>query len=64
MKRILALLCSLALCTVAYGQDNLTNIPDPDPATQLASFRVKEGFEVNLYVSDPMIDPPYSNGMG
>ena len=58
MKRTLAILCCLAVCTVAYGQDNLTNMPDPDPATQLASFRVKEGFEVNLYVSDPMIDPP------
>ncbi|MBX2822287.1 MAG: c-type cytochrome [Rhodothermaceae bacterium] len=58
MKRTLAILWCLALCTVAYGQDNLTNMPDPDPATQLASFRVKDGFEVNLYVSDPMIDPP------
>ena len=59
MIRTFATLCCLAaFCSTALAQDNLTNMPDPDPEVQLASFRVKDGFDVNLYVSDPMIDPP------
>ena len=58
MMRFLAIIGCFALCSTAVAQDNLTNIPDPDPDAQLASFRVKDGFEVNLYVSDPLIDPP------
>ncbi len=56
--RIIAVISGFLLSSLAVGQDNLTNIPDPDPAVELASFRVKAGFEVNLYASDPMIDPP------
>ena len=51
-------LSSSALSSSAFGQDNLTNIPDTDPDVQLESFRIKEGFEIDLFVSDPMIDPP------
>ena len=40
------------------AQDNLTNVPDPDPAVQEAALRIADGFEVNLFVSDPMIDKP------
>ena len=56
--RITAFLLVLVITFPVAAQDNLTNIPDPDPEAQLASFRVKEGFEVNLFASDPEIDPP------
>ncbi len=40
------------------GQRNLKEIPDPAPEAQLESFQVADGFEVNLFVSDPMIAKP------
>ena len=49
----------LLLFTVpALGQRNLKVIPDTDPAKELASFKVADGFKVNLYVSDPDIAKP------
>ena len=42
----------------AIAQRNLTDIPDPDPANEMASFIVADGFEVNLYASDPMLAKP------
>lgn len=41
-----------------FGQRNLKEIPDVDPVKELASFQVAEGFEVNLFVSDPHIAKP------
>ena len=64
MKRPFALLGPLsALClavspSLSHAQRNLKNIPDPTPEVQLASFQVAEGFEVNLFASDPMIAKP------
>ncbi|MFB3132680.1 MAG: PVC-type heme-binding CxxCH protein, partial [Rhodothermales bacterium] len=58
MKPILFLAASLLLARPLAAQDNLTNVPDPDPAVQLAALHVAEGFEVNLFATDPMIDPP------
>lgn len=56
---------SLSLCLfsglllgTSPGQRNLTHIPDPTPEVQLASFQVADGFEVNLFASDPMIAKP------
>jgi len=34
------------------------DIPVPDPALELATFRVPEGFEVQLYAADPAIAKP------
>lgn len=51
---LLASGCAFSVC----AQRNLKDIPDVDPAKELASFQVAEGFEVNLFVSDPHIAKP------
>ena len=58
MRRFLLAAAGLAVAPSLAAQDNLTNIPDPDPAAQLAALHVAEGFEINLFAADPMIDPP------
>ncbi len=58
MRATLFLLVGCLLAGSLAAQDNLTNIPDPDPAAQLAALRVADGFEINLFATDPMIDPP------
>jgi len=40
------------------AQRGLTNIPDPDPATQRAALKPAEGFEINLFASEPQISKP------
>lgn len=52
------LVLTLLFVTPLKAQDNLTNVPDPDPEAQLAALHVAEGFEINLFATDPMIDPP------
>ncbi|MEX0936747.1 MAG: PVC-type heme-binding CxxCH protein [Pirellulales bacterium] len=42
----------------AFAQRDLKNIPDPDPQAQLQTLEVAEGFEINLFASDPMIAKP------
>lgn len=44
--------------TTASAQRNLTEIPNPDPEVERASFQVAEGFEVNLYAADPLLAKP------
>ena len=34
------------------------DLPDPDPEAQIAQFVIPEGFEINLFASDPMIRKP------
>ncbi len=46
------------LTTAAWSQRNLKDIPDPDPEKERQTFKVAEGFEVQLYVSDPDIAKP------
>lgn len=58
MQRLLLAAVGLAIAPSLAAQPNLTNIPDPDPAAQMAALHVAEGFEINLFASDPMIDPP------
>ncbi len=55
MKR-LALLPILA--SAAFAQRNLKEIPNTDPAVQLATFKTAPGLEVNLFASEPMIHKP------
>ncbi len=45
-------------CGPAYGQRDLTNIPDPDPELERSSFVVAEGLEVNLFAGDPLLAKP------
>jgi putative heme-binding domain-containing protein len=51
---ILLILSSSSL----YGQDDLRAIPDPDPMIQQEMMHVPEGFEVNLFASEPMVEKP------
>ncbi|MFK7844221.1 MAG: PVC-type heme-binding CxxCH protein [Rhodothermales bacterium] len=56
------LIGSVALCIFlsipASGQDNLRSVPPTDPQYQLDRMSIAEGFEVNLFASDPMIEKP------
>ena len=58
MKSLFFLVVSFLLASTLAAQDNLTNVPDPDPAAQQAALHVAEGFEISLFATDPMIDPP------
>lgn len=42
----------------ASAQRDLKNIPVPDPELEKATFKVPEGFEVNLFAADPAIAKP------
>lgn len=48
----------LLAVSTASAQRNLKNIPDPDPELERQTFILPEGFEVNLYASDPRIAKP------
>jgi len=48
----------LLLSSSLFAQRELTDIPSPAADEEQASFIVHEGFEVNLYASDPMIAKP------
>lgn len=52
------LLITFLLTQVCLGQRNLKDIPDPDPEVERATFVIPEGFEVNLYASDPQLAKP------
>ncbi|PHS13211.1 MAG: sorbosone dehydrogenase [Blastopirellula sp.] len=59
MNRILtALAVGLLLPNALFAQRNLKVIPDTNPDVQRDSFIVADGFEVNLYASDPAIAKP------
>ena len=42
----------------SFAQRDLKNIPVPDPELERQTFKVPEGFEVNLFAADPMIAKP------
>ncbi|MEX2600217.1 MAG: PVC-type heme-binding CxxCH protein [Balneolaceae bacterium] len=44
--------------TPLAAQDALRNIPDSDPESQIEMLHVPEGFEVNLFASEPMVVKP------
>jgi len=56
--QILVFLGLLIPTVNVQAQRNLKDIPIPDPALELKSFQVADGFEVNLYASDPLIAKP------
>ena len=51
-------LLSLLAGSTAWAQRDLTDIPPADPELERKSFKVAEGFEVNLYAADPQIAKP------
>lgn len=54
----LTLLLLLIAPAALFAQRDLKVIPDTDPAAEQRSFTVAEGFEVNLFASEPMIASP------
>ncbi|MEZ6089089.1 MAG: HEAT repeat domain-containing protein [Pirellulaceae bacterium] len=42
----------------AFAQRDLTDIPAPDPAAEIAAMRLDPQIEINLYASDPLIRKP------
>ncbi|QDT28584.1 hypothetical protein Enr10x_39280 [Gimesia panareensis] len=59
-RLIVCFACLLTLLTgsTSWAQRDLTDIPPPDPELERKSFKVAEGFEVNLYAADPQIAKP------
>src|SRR5690554_1770661 len=41
-----------------HAQDKLRSIPDSDPQYELETLVPAEGFEVNLFASEPMVEKP------
>ena len=59
------ILCNLFFITIilgsldsVYAQDNLREVPNPDPTFELETLNVAEGFEVNLFAAEPMLVKP------
>ena len=48
-----AVLCAL-FAAPTMAQRGLKNIPDPDPELERKTFKLADGFEVNLYAGDPL----------
>ncbi len=48
----------LLITTSLYAQNDLRDIPDPDPQQQLDMLQVADGFEVSLFAADPMVVKP------
>ncbi|MEM7230774.1 MAG: PVC-type heme-binding CxxCH protein [Planctomycetota bacterium] len=55
---VAGLCISVFLSTPASAQRGLRDIPPPDVEKQLATFKVLDGFEVNLFAADPMVTKP------
>ena len=51
-------LLTCVLTARVHAQRDLKDIPDSDPEIERSSFIVADGFEVNLYASDPLIAKP------
>ncbi len=54
----LSILTLLLFTTTAGAQGYLKEIPVPDVTAELEAFKVADGFEVNLFASEPMIANP------
>ncbi|GAB3030554.1 PVC-type heme-binding CxxCH protein [Spirosoma pulveris] len=52
------MISAVLLVTSAANQDNQSDIPDPDPKRELASFKVADGFEVTLFAAEPLVAKP------
>jgi len=56
-RSVLILLCCAGFARASQPA-SVTDLPDTDPEAQLQSFVVPEGFEVNLFAAEPMIQKP------
>jgi putative heme-binding domain-containing protein len=55
---VLLSVASLSFCTPFIGAQQDARVIDPDPEIERRSFQVAEGFEVNLFASDPLLAKP------
>lgn len=55
---ILLLPMLLYFPTQTLAQDDLRNVPNPDPQYELETLNVADGFEVNLFAEEPMLVKP------
>ena len=51
-------LAALLKTTLVAAQNDLQDIPDPDPQQELATLHIADGFEVNLFATEPMVVKP------
>ncbi len=59
MYRFFWMLLGACICVEPLAaQQNLKNIPDPDPELERRALQVADGFEVHLYAADPMLAKP------
>src|ERR1700753_436647 len=64
LPRLLSL--SIATASIVLGltaplraqNENAQPLPDVDPEFKRKSFKIADGFEINLFASDPMIQKP------
>ena len=52
------LLLLLIPCRSAYSQGELELVPSTDPAYELSTLNLAEGYEISLFASDPLIEKP------
>lgn len=55
---IVAIFTCAAPVPQAFAQRDLRDIPKPDPEAELAAMHIADGYEVNLYASDPAFAKP------
>src|SRR5436190_19608999 len=53
-----ALLALVLFSGPALAQEKQADPPPPDPELERKSFKVAEGFEVNLFAADPLVSKP------
>ncbi len=58
MKYLLIFFSALLINNFSFAQNNLQDIPNPDPQQQLEMLHVADGFEVNLFATEPMVVKP------
>src|SRR3546814_406660 len=56
--RILVVTTLFAAACSGNQEDRLKNLPEDHPERELASFEIAEGFEINLFASEPMVEKP------
>ena len=55
---LLFLILACCFSSELFAQDNLREVPPTDPQYQLDLLNIAEGYELNLFAADPMIEKP------
>ncbi|MEY4484008.1 MAG: hypothetical protein RL693_1460, partial [Verrucomicrobiota bacterium] len=58
MKPSFLALLLLSIAHMAQAQSNAVDIPNPAPDAEQAAFVIPEGFEINLWASEPLLRKP------